>query len=214
MSAPASLVDRPALGPTLRGLWGELEAAVERAQKPEIKAWRDRYWPRHASLQGLGGGVCRISLAGDGTYQPDPDGELPAIILPSWRGQVPGRRNELFDLVAWVPTMGGLFTRRGLADLLGAAAIDRALPLAGTADPLVLFRDPGTWARAHTWDHRGDHGAVIVRWERVRAVLGPLVADTTFIVPDLVTGRRLRRALTEPAPPQPRILVQTVEAAA
>lgn len=206
-SATAALY--AAIGRTTRNLWSEYDDALTRAQRPEVRAWRDRWWPRHAALQGLGGAVARIEPAHDGTYTPTPDGPLPAILIPCWRDQAPGFREDLTDLAAWCPTTGGLFTRRAIADVLGAAAIDRAMPCMGSVDPLVIYADPGQWAHAHTWDHRGDHGVVIVRWDRVRSVLGHLVGATDFVAPDIATGRRLRSALAVPPPPSPRILVPT-----
>jgi len=197
---------RAEIGRTLRDLWSEYDTALTFAQRPQVKSWRDRWWPRSAPLQGLGGGVARIEPAHDGTYTPNPDGPLPAILCPAWRDQAPGFPEDLFDLVAWVPTTGAMFSRFGLADVLGTAALDRATPLMGFADPLVIFSDPGAWARAHTWDDRGNHGVVIVDWSRVRAVLGPLVGVAEFIVPDLATGRRLRSALQTP-PPSSRIMI-------
>jgi hypothetical protein len=202
------------IGRTIRDLWGEYDDALARAQRSEVKAWRDRWWPRHAALQGLGGAVSRITPASDGTYTPDPDGPLPAILCPAWRDVAPGLREDLVDLVAWTPTTGAMFSRLGLADVLGAAAIDRAMPCMGSVDPLVIYADPGEWAHAHTWDHRGDHGVVIIRWDRVRSVLGHLVGVTDFAAPDIATGRRLRSALTAPPPPSPRILVPTTGVAA
>lgn len=198
-----------ALGRSIRELWDEFEEACQRAQSPQARAWRDRYWPPHAPAQGLGGGVTRITPARDGTYLPDPDGQLPAIIIPAWRFQAPGRPDDLIDLLAWVPTTGALLTRRGIADVLGVEALARCTPLMGITDPLVIFSDPGAWAAAHSWDNRGDHGIVVIRWDRVRSMLGHLVGTTEFVVPDLATGRRLRKALTRPDPAHPKILVTT-----
>jgi len=171
-------------------------------------------WPRSAALQGIGGGVARITVHPGGLYEPSEEGGVPAIIIPCWPGQAPGQPEDLVDLLAWVPSSGNLYTRCGVADVLGEEAIRQAEPCMGMTRPLTIFADPGSWARAHTWDDRGDHGIVVINWQRARASLGHLTGITDFHVPDVLTGQRLREALKPPPPPRLRILVSAEEAEA
>jgi len=194
-------------------LFDELDDAIARAQPSAARAWREAQgWPRSAALQGIGGGVARIEFCGGDLYQPaDREGVgTPAIIIPCWPGPAPDHSDDLVDLLAWVPG-AGLFTRRGIADVLGEEAIRQSEPCMGITRPLRIFADPGAWARAHTWNDRGDHGLVVIRWNRVRATLGHLGGAVEFVASDVATGRRLREALQPKAPAAPRILVTAAE---
>lgn len=190
---------------TGRHLFREYVAYLDRAAAPLARQWRaSQGWPRSATLMGLGGGVARVQIAEDGTFEPAEGGGHPAIILPAWAGPAPGRFNNLVDLVAWLPASGQMFTRRRVADLLGEWALLKADCLSNEGHSLMVYRDPGEWARAATWEDRGGHGVVIVNWQCARDRLGHL---KNLIAPDITTGRRLREA-TAPAPqPRPSIFV-------
>lgn len=193
-------------------LFAELDDAIVRAQTPAARAWRQRMgWPRTAALQGVGGGVSRISVHPGGYYEPNEDTGIPAIIIPCWPGPAPGYPDDIIDLLAWVPSSGNLYTRCGVADVLGEEAIYQAQPCMGKSRPLVVFSDPGAWARAHTWDDQGDHGIVVINWDRVAAAMGHLIGVTDIVAPDIATGQRLRDALRPPPPPRARILVAAGE---
>lgn len=190
-------------------LWAEYDDAICRAQAPEARAWRERMgWPRRATLMGLGGGVARIIPHAHGLYTPAEDGPTAAILVPCWDGPAPGRPENLIDLLAWCPTSGNIYTRRGLVDVLGEEAVRRSEPCMGISMPLTIYPDPGAWAQAADWEDEGAHGVVILDWSRARSMLGHLIGVCEFIVPDVATGQRLRAALQAPASKKPRILVQ------
>lgn len=196
------------------GLFTEYDDSITRAQHPKAREWRTRMgWPRSAAIQGIGGGVARINPHGT-LYEPSPEGTLHAIIIPCWDGPAPGQPEDIADLLAWVPSTGQTFTRRGVADVLGAEAIRQSEPCMGATRPLVIYSNPGAWARGHTWDNAGDHGVVILNWLRVRATLGHLVGVVEFIAPDINTGRKLRDALQPKNVAAPRIMVAPEEVAA
>jgi hypothetical protein len=91
-------------------LFAEFDASICRSGAPAAQAWREaKGWPRSAALQGIGGGLARIAFTSDGLYEPsDREGVgTPAIIIPCWAGEAPGRPDEPVDLLAWVPG-GGL----------------------------------------------------------------------------------------------------------
>jgi hypothetical protein len=195
-------------------LFEELDAAVVRAQAPAARAWRQAQgFPRHAALMGLGGGVGRIEPAVDGSFSPVADGEpggWPAILFPAWVGPAPGFPEEVFDIVAWVPSQGRTYTRLGLADLMGEWALWQCECIPEPPATLRIYPDPVAWAAAGEWDGpcaRGGQGIVVLDWGRARSRLAPLVGDVRFIVDDVATGRRVRDLLTPPPPPTPIILV-------
>ena len=203
------------------GLFAEYDAAICRAQTPEARAWRGAQgWPRSAVLMGLGGGLARIAFAGNGGYEPcDREGVgTPAVIIPAWPGPAPGQPDELLDLVAWVPSTGALFTRCGLVDVISEEAIRASEPIGGDGGrPLRIFSSPAAWAAAATWDgpdSHGAHGVLVVRWDGVRAALGPLACTVPLVTDSVDTGRRLRAALEPPVTPRPSILVDEGRAAA
>ncbi|MGE5548419.1 MAG: hypothetical protein ACM33T_16055 [Solirubrobacterales bacterium] len=197
---------------TDRDLFAEYDDAIVRAQVASARAWRERMgWPRSAALQGIGGGVARINPHGK-FYEPSDIGGVAAIIIPAWSGTAPGFPEDVADLVAWVPTTDQVFVRLGVADLLGEEAVRRCEPCMGITRPLRIYSDPGSWARAHTWNDRGDHGVVVLDWARAQAALGHLVGAVEFIADNLSLGQRLRAALQPPAMPKAAILV--TEAAA
>lgn len=193
-------------------LWAEYDAAIARAQTPATRIWRERMgWPRRAALMGLGGGVSRILPHVGGLFTPCEDGSAAAIIIPAWLGPAPGRPGDLYDLIAWVPTSGSIYTRRGLADILGDWAIIQAEPCMGIPGRIEIFPDPGAWARAATWDDQGGHGVVVLDWNRARARLGHLAGVCDFVCPDIGTGQRLRRALQPSPEPKAHILIQQTD---
>lgn len=195
-------------------LCAEYWRALDLAATPKGHAWLKRHgWPRGALTQGIGGGLLRIEPHGATYDQGDATG-IPAIICPCWNGQAPGLPEDIIDLVAWCPSLDRTFTRRGVAAVLGEEAIRRSEPMMASARPLVIYRNPLEWAQAHTWNDSGDHGIVIVDWEQVRLALGHLKGAVEMLVPTIEMGRKLRRALQEPPPPMPRILVSSEEAAA
>jgi len=203
-----------ALARRSRMLWAELRAASDCAQNPRVKAWRDAQgFTRIAAAMGFGGGCTRIVPQPDGTYRPAEPGEpggLPAILFYVWEGQAPGRPETLLDLAAWVPQQRRVFTRLGLADVLGEWALWGLECLPTDSRQLRVFRDPIEWAAAGVWEgpgERGGHGVCILDWNRAAARLRQFVNSIDFITSDIETGRRLREALTPPPPPCPSILV-------
>lgn len=102
----------------------------------------------------------------------------------------------LVDLLAWRPSTGAVYTITDMTDVLGWDHLDPVFPDA----PVVLHPDVGAWCRA------SGNGLVVINLSRVRGHLGHLPA---IVVNDIATGRRLRTALTPPAPRLPCILVET-----
>ncbi len=193
-------------------LWLEFMLATMAAgHSPKAKAWREPYWPRRVSCLGLGGGLQRIIPDADGTYCPTDHGGMPAIIAPVWEGSGPGHEDELIDLAAWVPTHNLIFTRLGIAEVLGEHAVFSAEhPLSDRPEPLRVYPAPGAWARDARRHTRGAHGVVVIDWSAAWRRLGHL---TTVVATDLPTARKLRDALQPPpAPLPPRILVAAAAA--
>lgn len=177
-------------------------------------AWlRRNGWPLGALTQGIGGGLLRIEPHAS-TYDLGDGTGIPAIICPCWNGPAPGHPEDIIDLVAWCPSLDRMFTRRGVAAVLGEEAIRKSEPMMASTRPLVIYRNPLEWAKGHTWNDAGDHGIVIVDWEQVRRALGHLKGAVEMLVPTIDLGRKLRIALHQPSPPPPRILVSSEGVAA
>jgi len=102
---------------------------------------------------------------------------------------------QVLDLVAWLPRSGEIFCRFGAVDVFGEWHL--AVPLV-LDEPLVVFADPGSWARAN------GAGICILDWARARSSLRHVPA---FLAPDVDFGRRLREMLVPQIPRRPRILV-------
>jgi len=168
-------------------------ANADRLTGPAKARFRELLPPIYLRFDIGGIGVAAVNPSPADTYELAEVGPK-ALIFPC-RGY-PGTHPEpLIDLVAWNPRTGELYRRLGIADLLGGWHV---MPPA--SDVVKVYSDPASWARA------GGDGVVVLDWGRVHFALGhvrKLVAD------DVALGRRLRDAMTPPAPRLPRILVET-----
>jgi len=109
-------------------------------------------------------------------------GLVSAIIIP-----VHDETGDLVDLAAWNPDDAALALWRGMASMLGAENI--FAPRFG--EPLLVHETPLDWLRA------GRHGVYIVDPQRAAPLLR---LSEPLGVAGEAHGRRLRQALTIPAP--------------
>lgn len=155
-------------------------------------------------------GVARIAPQADGTYRPDPAGEVRAVILPA---QPPsdmddlGRHiDQLFDLggdlVAFDATNPARWWMRfGKAAVLNPEPLDRA---AYERTPARLFASPLEWMRVAGAGGILDctAGSVILDWNRAAAVLAGL--DAIECGPHLVDALN---AVLRPLHKRPELIV-------
>ena len=141
-------------------------------------------------------GVATIQTSPDGTYEPAHTG-TGAIVIG-----VHGPDLELVDLCAFHPASPGCWhLRLGLAEFLGAEAVDKAAFL---REFLKLYRTPLLWMRG------GCQGACVLDWRIARTVL---LSVPELVAEDLDHGEEMERRLRERDPLLPRISIQIGKAA-
>lgn len=177
-------------------LMAEFAAAAARAQEADTHKWLCKAlcvsetvlsginpdyppghpWRARAALVG----VQRIEVAGD-RYQPGEDGK-PALIVPVAEHYDPAIFQPV-DLIAFFPSRpGAWYVRRGVADVLGADAIRRAV---FRDEPLIVRPDPLLWLQTGAAD------CVVLDWRAATFALGS-VRRVVCATPEL--GRRLAKA--------------------